>query len=681
MRRTWLLWLLLLAPSIFAQIAERVDVTVVEVPVTVSDRSGNAVRGLTKANFELLVDGKKVPVEYFEAVDLTKITTAQEDSLPAAAHRNFLLLFDVANASPITMGRAQDAARQFVETQLADRDLAAVATFTLQDGANMVTSFTRDKEMLLAAIGSLGGAQHFEVADPIKLSANYTEQQGAVPVGGRGGGEIRQEALTDNRERLKDYNTQTAISNENEQRTQVRTQLQNFGAVARALDRLRGQKQIILLSEGFDPWPLMGRRDLTSRETQKENDSLAHGEIWDVDNEKRFAGSAHLGAVHEMAELFRRSDVRLHAIDIRGVRGNVQVRDGEQNASHEGLYLITRPTGGTVFTNDNDLSARFASLLKRQEVVYVVGFKARDVSPGTFHPLRVKLVGAKGEIVHRSGYYDEQPNKSELEATLEYAEVLQTRSVVRDVPLTLTVLPLPGDEEARVPVVVDAAGEGFLRDVDGPAVTANIFVYAFDEKGKVRDSAQQRVGLDLSKMEATVRATGVRFIGSLRLPPGNYTVKAMVRVDESGRLGLTTTRVVVPEFGETAVLPPVAVGAIGRWVTVISRARGGEAAHLLTLGDRPFIPLSRGELSAAPLDVAVLIRGMEIGNLQVTPSLVTAGGTATPVDVTLSGRTEPDEHGLAALLFRVAPQTIASGDYELRFTIGSDVVRIPVVMR
>ena len=49
--------------------AETVQVTVVEVPVTVSDRGGNAIRGLTKENFEVTDDGKKVPIEYFEVLD------------------------------------------------------------------------------------------------------------------------------------------------------------------------------------------------------------------------------------------------------------------------------------------------------------------------------------------------------------------------------------------------------------------------------------------------------------------------------------------------------------------------------------------------------------------------------------------------------------------------------------
>lgn len=40
----------------------------------------------------------------------------------------------------------------------------------------MLTSFTRDKALLLAAVTSLGGAEHLETGDPLLISANYTKQ-------------------------------------------------------------------------------------------------------------------------------------------------------------------------------------------------------------------------------------------------------------------------------------------------------------------------------------------------------------------------------------------------------------------------------------------------------------------------------------------------------------------------
>ncbi|HEX2062262.1 MAG TPA: VWA domain-containing protein, partial [Thermoanaerobaculia bacterium] len=303
--------LVLLASTIVAQrIAEQVEVTIIEVPVTVHDRSGNPVRGLTAGNFEITVDGKRVPVEYFEVLDLTKISSAGSEPrrLPPVAYRNFVLLLDLAHSSPGIMARAQEAAQQFVQTQVSERDLVAVATYTHEEGAQMVTSFTRDREFLLAAIATLGQAEFFKTTDPLQIAVNRATMQV------RGPKTDREDVILDEQQQ---FNRQTAEANVNETRGKIRTQIQNLGGVARALDRLKGQKQIILLSEGFDARLITGREDLSVQNTQAENDAVLSGEIWKVDSDQRFGSASESQEISEMAELFRRSDVRMHAIDIK----------------------------------------------------------------------------------------------------------------------------------------------------------------------------------------------------------------------------------------------------------------------------------------------------------------------------------------------------------------------------
>lgn len=53
-------------PDLFADV---LDVRVVNVEVVVTDRQGDRIRGLDASDFELLVDGKPVPIDYFTEVD------------------------------------------------------------------------------------------------------------------------------------------------------------------------------------------------------------------------------------------------------------------------------------------------------------------------------------------------------------------------------------------------------------------------------------------------------------------------------------------------------------------------------------------------------------------------------------------------------------------------------------
>ena len=122
--------MLFVAATASAQLNESITVSYVEVPVTVVDRSGNPIRGLTKANFEIVDEGKKRAVAGFDVVDFSSGETAAAAaaSITPAARRNFLLVFDLSFSSPNSMVRAQEAARHFVTNMAAHQDRIGIAT-------------------------------------------------------------------------------------------------------------------------------------------------------------------------------------------------------------------------------------------------------------------------------------------------------------------------------------------------------------------------------------------------------------------------------------------------------------------------------------------------------------------------------------------------------------------------
>src|SRR5438045_1009749 len=137
--------LLLAAVSAAAQVRESITVSYVEVPVTVVDRSGNAVRGLTKANFEIVDEGTKRTITGFEAVDFAsreaKLPSGSALDVPSivpAARRNFLLVFDLSYSSPNALTRAKEAARKFVTQMSSKDDLIGVATLDVAHGFQLL---------------------------------------------------------------------------------------------------------------------------------------------------------------------------------------------------------------------------------------------------------------------------------------------------------------------------------------------------------------------------------------------------------------------------------------------------------------------------------------------------------------------------------------------------------------
>jgi VWFA-related protein len=156
--------LLFLAPLALAQTSERVTVSLVEVPVTVVDGSGNPVRGLTAENFQISDDRGKRALASFEAIDFATAGAKIE----TAARRNFLLLFDLSTASRNKLNRAQKAARAFVTAQAHPSDLFAVGTIDAERGFRMVTAFTSDRALIGEA---LDDPLTFIAADPLGVGS------------------------------------------------------------------------------------------------------------------------------------------------------------------------------------------------------------------------------------------------------------------------------------------------------------------------------------------------------------------------------------------------------------------------------------------------------------------------------------------------------------------------------
>ena len=162
-----------------------------------------------------------------------------------------------------------------------------------------------------------------------------------------------------------------------------------------------------------------------------------------------------------------------------------------------------------------------------------------------FHNLRVKLVNvpAGARVSHRMGYYDQSKATVELDRTLTAGEILTNSIRVDAVRVRAFTAAFPyRDGVAQAPVVLEIDGNSLVNGISGNnTLPAEIFVYAFDRQGVPRDFVYQRVGLELGKLRDKLEAKGVKFYHTLLLPPGDYSIRALVRT-EKGRSGLRPCR-------------------------------------------------------------------------------------------------------------------------------------------
>jgi VWFA-related protein len=676
--------LLLVAATAVAQVRENITVNLVEVPVSVVDGNGNPVRGLTAANFELYDQGKKQQIAAFDTIDF-----AVRDSVNAispmnpAARRSFLLLFDLGYSSPNSLSRAQQAARQFVKESAQPRDLIGVGTIDVDRGFRLLAAFTTDRELVASAIGdplNFRGTDPLQIANQLSTFQVEEEALATLPDRGPPPREGRTAALADQppmSQEARDNERETAQSirrgSSGAARKRIEKQVDALGELAKILRTIPGRKQVIFLSEGFDATLLQGRNARADVAEQKrttdqknDNERTLNGQEWAVDTDARYGSTSSLTILDRMAGYFRSSDVVLHAIDIKGVRVQNDVVEGATINSNDGLFTLSRPTGGTVFQNSNDLKDNFARMLRAQEVLYILGFQAQSVKPGTFHELKVKVVGANAaRVSHRAGYFESGPDSVVAEKSMTDAEIIVNDVPQRDIRVDALTAALPGDEtHGQVPIVLEINGEDLLRTPNDGNAIAEVYVYAFDRDGVVRDRLYEKMRLDLAKAGDRLRATGAKWIGVLTLPPGEYAVKSLVRIPGSERRGFARTNVHVPGAGEIAATPFFVDQLPRQWVIV--RGMTLDPAHSpFQVGSETLMPSAAARLRKGEARrFALFVSGAGVDELKVDATLVPARGSEPPRMVA-----QAEAPGLAKLVFDCDTAGLALGPATLRIVV------------
>jgi VWFA-related protein len=657
----------------WAQSASTINVHVVEIPVSVLDASGNPVRGLTAENFTLSDDRKKQPITSFDAIDFAS-AAARSAIAPVnpAARRSFVLLFDLGFTSPRAMSRAQEAARHFVNENVGPRDLVAVSTVDPDRGFRFVTAFTTDRQLVASAIAS---PSSFRGADPLQLANQTVVWSGPVSYEDPGSAPIIENsghaAAAD--QQMRDLADATTKANEFAVRERIEREIDSIANLGRSLRSIPGRKQVVLLSEGFDPRLLQGFDARSSKEQTKLTTKIVSGNQEKVDTDKIYGSSSSMAGIGRMADNFRASNVVLHAIDVQGVRVQNSLDEGSVINSNASLFLLARPTGGEVFQNSNDLHDDFARLLRQQEVVYVLGFHVTDTAPGTFHTLSVRLVNvpAGSRVTQPAGYY-ERGRDSSIERALTNAQIIMNDIPQPDLRLNVLAAPFPppsAGAPAQVPVVIDINGADLIRATSATIGGADIFVYAFDASGIVRDRLYDRITLEVAKVGERVRATGVRYYGTLMLPPGAYAVKALIRTGDPDRgaleavekRGYARVNITVPSEGQIAILPPIPIDENGKWLFVRGN-RPDNAAYPFEYGGRTFLPTATADLTNGARKVALFVFGATPADLsfetrpRTTVLGVTESNGATKVVLQLD-----NSEGASSLDVTIFKKGIAGG--------------------
>jgi hypothetical protein len=356
---------------------------------------------------------------------------------------------------------------------------------------------------------------------------------------------------------------------------------------------------------------------------------------------------------------------------------------GSRINSNDALHLLSRPTGGEVFKNSNDVNADLEKMLRSQDVVYVLGFSAPSSADGKFHELKVKVTSAAGvNVFHRAGYY-ESGNENALERSLSNAEIVLNDIPQDDIHVAALAAAFPRSGTGAVPLVIDIDGAGLIRDAKANEVTAEVYVYAFDDSGVARDRSYQRLIIDGAKLAGH---NGIKYFTTMTLSPGRYDVKALVRVTGTERKGFARTTVDVPAAFDVALLPPMFLDDPASWVVVRGASHDDAASYPFHINGDPFMPSASAHVAnGRSRRVAVFVFNIEPDELSFETAITDGRGQAHSEDPSMVTRLQGQD--VMKLVFDYAPAGLQSGPATFDVTVhkkGSSDARkssVPMVVQ
>lgn len=323
---------------------------------------------------------------------------------------------------------------------------------------------------------------------------------------------------------------------------QARMDLARLDAVVDRVARMPGERQVMLVSDGFMPLGMRDRMErvidhalrsrvvisaldgkglaLNLREADASGRAGPSGELAGPPREGKTESdrsSAGLVATTPKSSLI--GGQNLTNVPTSELTGAYYMFDNNREAfARATLADIAEGTGGEFVQNTNDLLGGFRRSLSPPEVSYILSFMPSNLKPnGAFHELNVTLVKGRGLSVQtRKGYFAPNKKASRAQQTVgELADAIFSSNTIQGLPIQVqTHLIQEGTEaeQAEVETKLDVRGLPFKLS-HGRKINYVFFIVAlFDHDGKYVMGNQQEMDLDLSDSEvADMEKTGLIF--------------------------------------------------------------------------------------------------------------------------------------------------------------------------
>ncbi len=519
--------------------------------VTVKDKNGKPVEGLTAKDFTITEDGVAQTISFCEFQKLDQIVEpvvpspapppppAETPAAPAipvpgvTAHqivperpgdiryrdRRLMAMYFDMSAMPVPdQVRAESAAMKFIQTQMKPADLMAIMAF---NGAavQVLQDFTDKKDDLQTVINKL-----------------FIQDTGL-------------DELTND-----DSTADTgAAFGEDDSEFNLFTTDRQLGALQTAvkmLGQLNEKKVLVYFASGL--------------------------QLNGIDNQAQFQSTTNAAI---------RANVSFYPVDARGLVAQGPMGDASKGSpggvgmysgmsamantnnfqkSQDTLYALAADTGGKALLDNNDLSAGVVQAQNAITSYYIVGYySANAAMDGRFRRIKITLADASLKLDYRQGYYAGKEFKkfTTVDKERQLIDALMLGDPITELTIAMEVNYFQlNSAEYFVPVVAKIPGSELALARKGGAEHTLI-----DFIGEVKDeynvtvaNVRDKVDIKLSgETAAQLAKQPIQYDTGFTLLPGTYSLKFLARDDETGRIGTYLNKFVVPNLNKEEKRVPI----------------------------------------------------------------------------------------------------------------------------
>lgn len=504
--------------------------------VTVTDKKGKPVEGLTAKDFTITEDGVPQQIRVFEYQKLsapatgapaagpeqvkvyeklgqTRITPDTQGEGRYKNRRLMALYFDMTAMQQAEQIRALAAAQKFIRAQMTPDDLFSILRYS-GGAVEVLQDFTDDRNRLLSILQTLiiGEGQGFD------------ESTNDAATGDAGA------AFGQDDSEFNIFNTDR--------------QLSALQTAAKMLGQLSAKKSLIYFSSGLR---LNGMNNQAQLMATVNSAIRAGVSFWPID-------ARGLVADAPMGDASQASPGNAGMYSGAGMQANT----ARFQQSQDTLHALAADTGGKALFDTNDLTKGIVQAAEAISSYYVIGYYASNAAQdGKFRRIKITLNNeVAANLDYRQGYFAGKQfakfSAADKERQLEDALMLPDPITELTIAMEIDYFQL-NRAEYYVPVVVKIPGrELALAKRRGAERTVIDFIGEIKNSfGTTVMNVRDKVTAKLSEATAAeLVKRPIVYDTGYTLLPGEYTIKFLARDAETGRIGTYQSKFVIPNLNK-----------------------------------------------------------------------------------------------------------------------------------